>query len=123
MAKYLVMKTTLIVIIGLTISAFSALLEEVVWRGNIHFYLRQQYSLWQTACITGAIWSLWHLPIALFYKSYSMPFIGVTIYLLLLYGISLVLSMFREYGLSIMPVAILHGMMNVFYLSDVCCIK
>ncbi|MFJ7646984.1 CPBP family intramembrane glutamic endopeptidase [Lysinibacillus sp. NPDC097279] len=98
-----------LLIIGLTISTFSALLEEIVWRGNFHFYLRQYYGLWQTACITGAIWSLWHLPIAL---------LGVIIYLLLLYGISLILSLFREYGQSIMPVAILHGLMNVFFLSD-----
>lgn len=107
-----------LLIIGLTISTFSALLEEIVWRGNFHFYLRQYYGLWQTACITGAIWSLWHLPIALFYKSYNMPLLGLIIYLLLLYGISLILSLFREYGQSIMPVAILHGMLNVFFLSD-----
>ncbi len=109
---------SMLLLIGLTISTGSALLEEVVWRGNFHVYLRQRYSFWQTAIFTGVGWSLWHLPIAVLYKPYVMPAVGIPTYLLLLFGLSIVLSIIREVGQSIVPVAIFHGMMNVFYLGD-----
>ncbi|MFY0518573.1 type II CAAX prenyl endopeptidase Rce1 family protein [Lysinibacillus sp. UGB7] len=104
--------------IGLTIGSLSALLEEVVWRGNFHYYFRKQYGLWSTACFTAVIWSMWHLQIALFYKSYVTPGITSLVYLLLLCMLSIILTLIREYGKSIVPVAIMHGMMNVFYLSE-----
>lgn len=47
-----------------------------------------------------------------------MPAVGIPAYLLLLFGLSIVLSIIRELGQSIVPVAIFHGMMNVFYLGD-----
>jgi len=105
-------------LIGLTISTGSALLEEIVWRGNFHVYLRQRYSFWSTAILTGVGWSLWHLPIAVLYKPYRMPAVGIPAYLLLLFVLSIVLSIIRELGQSIVPVATFHGMMNVFYLGD-----
>ncbi|KPN96509.1 CPBP family intramembrane glutamic endopeptidase [Lysinibacillus sp. ZYM-1] len=108
----------MLLLIGLTISTGSALLEEIVWRGNFHVYLRQHYSFWSTAFLIGILWSFWHLPIALLYKSYIMPTVGIPAYLLLLFVLSLMLSIIRECGQSIVPVAIFHGMMNVFYLSD-----
>lgn len=107
-----------LVIIGLTISSLSALLEEVVWRGNFHYYLRQSYSLQQSALIIAAIWSIWHLPIGLLYKGYSAPFPAVLGYLGILFVLSILLSYIRELGHSTIPAAILHGMFNVFYLGD-----
>lgn len=103
---------------GLTISSFSALLEEVVWRGNFHYYFRKKYGMWTIAYITAVIWSIWHLPIALLYKPYATPEITSIIYLLLLFILSILLTMIREYGKSIVPVAIMYGMINVFYLSE-----
>lgn len=107
-----------LLLIGISISSISAFLEEVVWRGNYHYYLRQRYNVWKTACITGVIWSLWHLPIAIFYKPYLHPSATITSYLLILFFISYILTFFREKEKSVFPVAILHGMLNVFYLSD-----
>lgn len=107
-----------LLLIGLTISAFSALVEEVIWRGNYYYYLRQRFSFWPTALFIGVIWSLWHLPIALLYKSYTTPVLSFPVYLFILFALSLVLSIIREVAQSIIPVALLHGMMNVFYLSD-----
>ncbi|WP_230874951.1 CPBP family intramembrane glutamic endopeptidase [Lysinibacillus cavernae] len=105
-------------VIGLTISTGSAFLEEIVWRGNYHVSLRQRFSFGSTAFIIGVLWSFWHLPIALIYKLYILPGVGIPSYLVLLFVLSLVLSIVREYGQSIIPVAIFHGMMNVFYLSE-----
>ncbi|MGE7093623.1 CPBP family glutamic-type intramembrane protease [Lysinibacillus sp. NPDC048646] len=97
----------LLLFMGLTISSFSALLEEVVWRGNFHYYFRKKYGMWTTAYITAVIWSIWHLPIALLYKPYATPEITSIIYLLLLFILSILLTMIREYGKSIVPVAIM----------------
>lgn len=107
-----------LLIIGLTISFVSALLEEIVWRGNFHYYLRQQYSLHKTALITALIWSMWHLPTGLLYKGYDFWLIGLLGYLGILFILSIILTYARELGNSVVPSAILHGMFNVFYLSD-----
>lgn len=56
--------------IGLTIATISALVEEIVWRGYYHVQLRKSYSIHHTATIGACIWSVWHLPIAIFYKGY-----------------------------------------------------
>ncbi len=97
---------SMLLLIGLTISTGLALLEVVVWRGNFHVYLRQRYSFWSTATLTGVGWSLWHLPIVVLYKPYMMPAVGIPAYLLHLFVLSIVLSIIREVGQSIVPVAI-----------------
>ena len=107
----------LLFVIGLTVASLSALLEEVVWRGNFHHHLRKNHSLFRTAVITAAVWSLWHLPIAVFYKGYGELWTGITSYIGLLFLISITLTYVREVGRSVIPAAILHGMLNVFYLS------
>ncbi|KMN43212.1 CPBP family intramembrane glutamic endopeptidase [Bacillus sp. LK2] len=107
-----------LLLIGLTIGSLSAFLEEIIWRGNFYYYLRKKYSLIQAAIITASLWSLWHLPVALFYKNYELWFVGILSYLSLLFILSIILTYTREYGRSVVPPAILHGMFNVFYLTD-----
>ncbi|OUA93952.1 CAAX protease family protein [[Bacillus thuringiensis] serovar konkukian] len=108
-----------LLLVGLTIGSLSALLEEIIWRGNFHYYLRKKYSFMQTAIIIALLWSSWHLPIAIFYKKYEFQFVGILSYLSLLFILSLILTYTREYGGSVISPAILHGMFNVFYLTDV----
>ncbi|MGQ7773913.1 MULTISPECIES: CPBP family intramembrane glutamic endopeptidase [unclassified Bacillus (in: firmicutes)] len=108
-----------LLLVGLTIGSLSALLEEIIWRGNFHFYLRKKYSFMQTAIIIALLWSSWHLPVAIFYKNYEFQFVGILSYLSLLFILSLILTYTREYGGSVISPAILHGMFNVFYLTDV----
>lgn len=108
-----------LLLVGLTIGALSALLEEIIWRGNFHYYLRKKYSIMQTAIIIASLWSSWHLPVAIFYKNYEFQFIGILSYLSLLFILSIILTYTREYGGSVISPAILHGMFNVFYLTDV----
>ncbi|MGE7884858.1 CPBP family intramembrane glutamic endopeptidase [Bacillus sp. NPDC094077] len=108
-----------LLLVGLTIGSLSALLEEIIWRGNFHYYLRKKYSFMQTAIITASLWSSWHLPVAIFYKNYEFLFVGVLSYLSLLFILSIILTYTREYGGSVISPAILHGMFNVFYLTDV----
>ncbi|KAA0765816.1 CPBP family intramembrane glutamic endopeptidase [Bacillus sp. SH5-2] len=108
-----------LLLVGLTIGSLSALLEEIIWRGNFHYYLRKKYSFMQTAIIIASLWSSWHLPVAIFYKNYEFQFVGILSYLSLLFILSLILTYTREYGGSVISPAILHGMFNVFYLTDV----
>ncbi|PEN49394.1 CPBP family intramembrane glutamic endopeptidase [Bacillus wiedmannii] len=108
----------LLLLIGLTIAALSAFLEEIIWRGNFHYHLRKKYSLKQTAIITASLWSLWHLPVSIFYKNYGLWFVGILSYLSLLFILSIILTYTREYSRSVITPAILHGMFNVFYLTD-----
>ncbi len=108
----------LLLLIGLTIAALSAFLEEIIWRGNFHYHLRKKYSLKQTAIITASLWSLWHLPVSIFYKNYELWFVGILSYLSLLFILSIILTYTREYSHSVITPAILHGMFNVFYLTD-----
>ncbi|MED0986273.1 CPBP family intramembrane glutamic endopeptidase [Bacillus paramycoides] len=107
-----------LLLIGLTIAALSALFEEIIWRGNFHYHLRKKYSLTQTAIITASLWSLWHLPVSIFYKNYEFWFVGILSYLSLLFILSIILTYTREYSRSVITPAILHGMFNVFYLTD-----
>ncbi len=106
-------------LVGLTIGSLSALLEEIIWRGYFHYYLRKKYSFMQTAIIIALLWSSWHLPIAIFYKNYEFQLLGILSYLSLLFILSIILTYTREYGGSVISPAILHGMFNVFYLTDV----
>ncbi|MBH0345930.1 CAAX protease [Bacillus thuringiensis] len=108
-----------LLLVGLTIGSLSALLEEIIWRGNFHYYLRKKYSVMQTAIIIALLWSSWHLPIAIFYKNYEFQLVGILSYLSLLFILSIILTYTREYGGSVISPAILHGMFNVFYLTDV----
>lgn len=108
-----------LLLVGLTIGSLSAVLEEIIWRGNFHYYLRKKYSFMQTAIITASLWSSWHLPVAIFYKNYEFRLVGILSYLSLLFILSIILTYTREYGGSVISPAILHGMFNVFYLTDV----
>lgn len=78
----------------------------------------KKYSFIHTAIITAFLWSLWHIPVAIFYKNYEFWFVGILSYFSLLFMLSIILTYTREYGHSVVPPAILHGMFNVFYLTD-----
>lgn len=104
--------------IGLTVAAFSACIEEIIWRGYYQTRLRLSYSFHKTAIIIALIWSIWHLPIAYFYKGYTNLLIGTVSYFMVLFITSYVLSYLREWSGSVIPVALFHGLMNVFYFHD-----
>lgn len=108
-----------LLLVGLTIGSLSALLEEIIWRGNFHYYLRKNIHSCKQLLLQLCFWSSWHLPIAIFYKNYEFQLVGILSYLSLLFILSIILTYTREYGGSVISPAILHGMFNVFYLTDV----
>lgn len=95
-----------LLLISFPILMFSALLEEVIWRGNFYVYLRKSFTLLQTAIITAVIWSLWHLPIALFYKGYENLVLGIIGYIGILFILSIILTYISAYGKSVFPAGI-----------------
>ncbi|MEK4532013.1 CPBP family intramembrane glutamic endopeptidase [Solibacillus sp. FSL K6-1554] len=108
----------ILLVLGLTITTISALIEEIIWRGYYHNRLRKIYSFHKTAFIIALIWSLWHFPIALLYKGYTNLIIGIISYLVILFFTSYLLSYLREWSGSIIPATFFHGLMNVFYFTD-----
>lgn len=77
----------ILLVLGLTITTISALIEEIIWRGYYHNRLRKIYSFHKTAFIIALIWSLWHFPIALLYKGYTNLIIGIISYLVILFSL------------------------------------
>src|SRR5215831_10604385 len=61
-AMYLLFQGT----VGMAFSCFTALGEEIGWRGFLVPALAKRTSFTRTVLISGAIWSLWHYPVLLF---------------------------------------------------------
>ncbi|KXH81815.1 CPBP family intramembrane glutamic endopeptidase [Sporosarcina sp. HYO08] len=104
-------------IIGLTVASVSALFEEVVWRGYL-FHYTKGFGFYKSILFSAIVWSVWHLPIALFYKFTASPFAGTSLFFIHLFLLSILISLFRIKSNSVIPSAILHGMLNAFYLQS-----
>jgi uncharacterized protein len=100
--------------IGVTLATFSALLEEVVWRG----FLRQELngiSRIKAYFITALIWSIWHIPVAVFYRYTDDILFNTLLYCGQLFLFSLMINWLRDHSKSVFPASLFHGMLNVFY--------
>nr|WP_245251026.1 CPBP family intramembrane glutamic endopeptidase [Virgibacillus litoralis] len=101
-------------LIGLTISTLSALLEEVTWRGFLWNELIPVSRL-KTYIVTALIWSTWHIPVAVLYKYSDDIFLNTILYCGQLFFLSFVINWLREKSNSVIPASLFHGMLNVFY--------
>ena len=104
----------LMMIVGLTISTLSALLEEVAWRG----FLRKEFNgidKIKIYFLTALIWSIWHIPVAVLYKYTDDIFLNTMLYCGQLFLLSFIISWLRDASKSIIPAGLFHGMLNVFY--------
>jgi hypothetical protein len=100
--------------IGLTISTFSALLEEVAWRG----FLRRELngiSKVKAYFVTALIWSIWHIPVAVLYRFSDDIFVNTILYCGQLFLFSFIINWLRDKSNSVIPASMFHGMLNVFY--------
>jgi uncharacterized protein len=98
-------------LIGLSIAAFSALFEEVGWRGFLQMELEGLGYL-RASIIVGVVWAVWHIPVALIYLRFSTPFLGISVYMLQLFLISLQISYVRLRAMNVLAAALMHGMIN-----------
>ncbi|SER06865.1 CAAX protease self-immunity [Virgibacillus subterraneus] len=101
-------------LIGLTVSTLSALLEEVSWRGFLWNELIPVSRL-KAYIVTALIWSIWHIPVAVLYKYSDDIFLNTILYCGQLFLLSLIISWLRDKSNSVIPASLFHGMLNVFY--------
>lgn len=107
----------LAIFVGLTVAALSAWFEEVAWRGYLHRQL-EAFSAIKRYVLVGLVWSLWHLPTAIWYK-YDTEHVGTAVlFLLQLFILSILISYIRERSRSVVAAALMHGMMNAVLFTD-----
>ncbi|MFA6940408.1 MAG: CPBP family intramembrane glutamic endopeptidase [Clostridiaceae bacterium] len=106
------------IIIGLTIAAVSALIEELAWRGFL-FNELQTLGILKSSILTGIIWALWHTPISIWYKYPESPLSGAVINFVQMFFISLIITYIRSKSESVFACAIMHGLFNTMILSSI----
>ena len=107
----------LIATAGLAGSLFSALGEEVGWRGLLVPELLKITSFRNAALISGAIWAAWHLPLILFadYRGQGTPlFYSIACFVAMVVGLGVITAWLTVRSGSFWPAAILHASHNLF---------
>ncbi len=110
---YLVFAATL----GTLESMFSALGEEIGWRGLLVPELSKVNSFAGTALISGAIWALWHYPLILLadYSNQGAPaWFGLICFTLMVLGASFVFAWIRLRSGTLWTACLLHASHNFF---------
>lgn len=104
---------------GTVMSLFTALGEEIGWRGflvpNLYKY---SGSFLKTGLISGVIWAVWHWPILLFadYNSGTNVYYALICFSLMAIGISFVMAWLRIKSGSLWTAMFLHASHN-FYIQ------
>jgi membrane protease YdiL (CAAX protease family) len=104
------------IILGLTIATISAFFEEFAWRGFMYDNL-EYLGILKSSVVIGIAWSLWHIPVVIWYKYSLSPITGVLINFIQMFLLSIIISYIFYMGKNIMSAAILHGMINTMFLS------
>ncbi len=106
-------------IVGIIPSAFSALGEEIGWRGFLVPELYKSQGFTKTSLISGFIWGIWHMPILLFadYNSGTPAWFAMTCFMVLIISISFIYTWFRMKSGSLWTAVILHASHNLFIQS------
>ncbi len=98
-------------------SVFSALGEEIGWRGLLVPELSKVTSFTTTALISGGIWALWHYPLLLLadYHNAGAPlWFSLVCFTLLVVGGSFLYAWVRLKSGSLWPAVLLHASHNLF---------
>lgn len=106
--------------LGVLLGAFSSLGEEIGWRGLLVPELAKITSFRNTSLISGAVWTIWHLPLILF-SDYSLPgtprWYSVLMFAILVMSISVIFSDLRIRSGSLWTAVLMHSSHNVFVQS------
>jgi uncharacterized protein len=114
---FLIVYGLIMATLGLVVSCLSALGEEIGWRGLLVPELSKETTFTKTALISGAIWSIWHLPAVLFsdYNNSGTPlWFGLICFIILTVGMSFAFAWLRLKSGSLWPAVILHASHNLF---------
>lgn len=103
--------------IGLISGLISGLGEEIGWRGLFVPELAKLFSYRTTVLISGAVWTLWHLPMIVFggYTNPDLPvWYAVLMFTIMVMGINFAFGWLRLKSGSLWPAAVLHASHNLF---------
>ena len=97
-------------------SCFSAMGEEIGWRGLFVPELAKVTSYTKTSLISGAVWALWHMPLILFadYSTGVPLWWAVPCFALMVIAISFVYAWMRLKSGSLWTGTFLHASHNLF---------
>jgi len=106
--------------IGVLMSIFSGAGEEIGWRGLFVPELAKVTSFTKTVFISGAVWTVWHLPLILF-ADYNLPGVpkayAIVMFTIMVLGINTLFSWLRLKSGSLWPAVLLHASHNLFVQS------
>lgn len=107
-------------VFGVIMGLLSGAGEEIGWRGLFVPELAKVTSFGKTCLISGAVWTLWHLPLILF-ADYSLPGVpkwyAVLMFAIVVMGISTALAWLRLKSGSLWTAALFHSSHNLFVQS------
>lgn len=95
--------------------------EEIGWRGFLYPHLRERHRPLAASLMVVPFWAFWHLPLFFATESYrAMGAGGVTGWLVSLVSGSLLTSWLTDRARgSILPAAVLHAVLDVYFLAAV----
>ena len=99
---------------GISLNTLFAIGEEIGWRRLMLDELGKRFSLPIISIIIGIVWSLWHAPLIILY-GYNYPtnrLLGILLYTVICIIWTYILSILKILGGSIIPAAVMHGMLN-----------
>jgi membrane protease YdiL (CAAX protease family) len=106
---------------GLASLVFYGFGEEVGWRGFLYPRLRERHRPLVASLLVVPFWAFWHLPLFFATESYRAMGIGGAAGWLasLVSGSLLTAWLYDRARGSVLPAAVLHAVLDVFFLADV----
>lgn len=102
--------------VGMVRSVSSGLGEEIGWRGFLTAETTRAFGFTRGTLFTGAIWTIWHLPILLFadYNAGTPWWFSIPCFAVMVMALSFAFAWLRLRSGSLWPAAILHASHNLF---------
>lgn len=102
---------------GVLLSLFTATGEELGWRGLLVPELAKLTGFRNTALLSGAIWTAWHMPLVILggYNGGPTPLaFSIACFAIMVMGVSVFMAWLRLHAGSVWPCALLHATHNLF---------
>jgi membrane protease YdiL (CAAX protease family) len=105
--------------VSIIISCFTALGEELGWRGLLVPEMSKCMTFTCVCLISGAIWAFWHYPLILFgpYHGAGPAWVSLLIFTPEVIAMGIVLAWLRQKSGSLLVTVFFHGFWNYFILA------